>query len=41
MGLQLTPGLRYPADWQAEAFTYPSDSIDVTEVAAFARAALA
>jgi hypothetical protein len=39
-GLATERGLRYPDDWQAEAFTYPSNSIDVSEVAAFARAAL-
>jgi hypothetical protein len=40
LGLESRPGLRWPEDWEARAFTYPSDSLDVTPVAAFARAAL-
>jgi hypothetical protein len=35
------PGLHWPPGWEARAFIYPSDSIDVSEVATFARDALA
>jgi hypothetical protein len=41
LGLADHPGLHWPRGWEARAFTYPSDSIDVSEVAAFARDALA
>jgi hypothetical protein len=33
-------GLQRPADWDACAFTYPADAIDVSEVAAYLREAL-